>query len=164
MSLDASRTQAGRPDSRGRFLFRQEQGRIDAATWRLHAGWLAALVVAMTIGWLLLRPYAHVDLTTGFRWLTVAAFTYLIVYAFALILVAICYTMLTIKRLRDRRRPTGLAGLLPFLVLCAASAHFLRDQTPDVVLLAYVIAIDVVVVIAAALSVVELGFGESRDA
>lgn len=137
---------------------------MDASTWRFHAGWLAALAVAMTIVWLLLRPYAHHDLNTEafIRWSTVVAFSYLILYAFALILVAICYTMLSIKRLRDRRLPTGLAGLVPFLMLCAASLHFLRDQTPDVIVLPYVVALDVLLAVAVAWSVYELGLGASR--
>ena len=152
------------PVSRARFLFRQEDGRIDAATWRVHAGWLAALAVALTLGWLLLRPYAHHDLATEafIRWSTVAAFTYVIVYAFALILMAICYTMLSTKRLRDIGRPTGLAGLVPLFVLLAASLHFMRDQTPDVIVLPYVIALDVVLAVIVVWTVVELGFRESR--
>ena len=160
MSLDSREP----TPSRARFLFRQEEGTVDAATWRFHAGWLAALAVAMTIGWLLLRPYAHHDLKTEafIRWITVAAFTYLILYAFALILAAICYTMLSIKRLRDLGRPTSLAGAVPLFVLLAASLHFMRDQTPDVILLGYVIALDLTLAVAVAWTVVELGFRESR--
>ena len=148
--------------SRGRFLFRQDQGRIDAATWRFHAGWLTALAVALTLVWLLLRPYAHVDLQTGLRWITITAFTYLIVYSFALVLLAVCYTMLSIKRLRDRHRPTSLAGMVPLFVLLAASLHFMRDQTPDVIVLPYVIVLDAVLALVVAWTIIELGFGDSR--
>ena len=150
--------------SRARFLFKQEEGTVDAATWRFHAGWLAALAVAMTIGWLLLRPYAHHDLKTEafIRWITVAAFTYLILYAFALILAAICYTMLSIKRLRDLGRPTGVAGLVPLAVLLVASLHFMREQTPDVILLGYVIALDVALAGVVVWTVIELGFRQRR--
>ena len=150
--------------SRARFLFRQEEGTVDAATWRFHAVWLAALAAVMTVLWLWLRPYAHHDLKTEsfIRWITVVAFTYLIVYSFALLLVAISYTMLSIKRLRDRRRWTGLAGTVPLFVLLAASLHFLRDQTPDVIVLPYVIMLDVVLAVVVVWTVIELGFGESR--
>lgn len=160
MSLEGGETTS----SRARFLFRQEEGTVDAPTWRFHAGWLAALAIAMTIVWLVLRPYAHHDLNTEafIRWITVAAFTYLIIYAFALILASICYTMLSIKRLRDLGRPTGLAGLVPLLVLLAASLHFMRDQTPDVVLLGYVIALDLALAVVVVWTVVELGFRETR--
>ena len=160
MSLEGK----ARSPSRARFLFRQDAGRIDAATWRFHAGWIAAVAVALTVGWLLLRPYAQHDLKTEafIRWGTVAAFTYVILYAFALILLAICYTMLSIKRLRDIGRPTALAGLVPLFVFLAASLLFIRDQTPDVIVLPYVIALDVVLAIVVAWTVVELGFRDSR--
>ena len=148
--------------SRTRFLFRQDQGTIDASTWRLHASWLLALAVAMTLVWLLLRPYAHVDLKTGLRWATVFAFTYLIAYAFALILAAICYTMLSIKRLRDLGLYTGLAGLVPLLVLFAASLHFMRAQTPDVIVLPYVVALDALLCLVTVATVARLGFGANR--
>ena len=160
MSLEAPQP----APSRVRFLFRQENGRIDAATWRIHAGWIAAVAAALTIGWVLLRPYAHHDLKTEafIRWITVAAFTYVIVYAFALILLAICYTMLSIKRLRDLGRPTALAGLVPLFVFFAACLLFMRDQTPDVIVLPYVIALDLVLAIVVVWTVAELGFREGR--
>lgn len=137
---------------------------MDAATWRFHAGWLAALALALTGVWLLLRPHAHHDLRTEafIAPLTIVAYGYLVLYAFALILLAICYTMLTIKRLRDRHRPTGLAGAVPLLVLLAASLHFMREQTPDVILLAYVVALDAALAAAIAWTVVELGFDRGR--
>lgn len=160
MSLEAPQP----APSRARFLFRQEHGCIDAATWRLHAGWIAAVAVALTVGWLLLRPYAQHDLKTEafIRWVTVTAFTYVILYAFALILLAICYTMLSIKRLRDVRRPTALAGLVPLFVFFDASLHFLRAQTPDVIVLPYVIALDVVLAVIVVWTVAELGFRQGR--
>lgn len=150
--------------SRARFLFRQDQGRVDAATWRFHAGWLAAVAVTMTVAWLVLRPYARHDLATEafIQPVTIVAFGYLILYAFALILVAICYTMLSIKRLRDRSLPVGLAGAIPLLVLLAASLHFMRGQTPDVIALPYVIALDAGLAAAIVWTVWDLGFGASR--
>ena len=53
--------------------------------------------------------------------------------------------------------PVGLAGLVPLLALLAASAHFLRAQTPDVVALAYVVGLDVALVAAVVWTIVELG-------
>ena len=160
MSLEGE----AQPPSRARYLFRQENGRIGAATWRFHAGWIAAVTVALTVGWVLLRPYAQHDLKTEafIRWITVAAFTYLILYAFALILLAICYTMLSIKRLRDLGQPTAFAGLVPLFVFLAACLLFMREQTPDVIVLPYVVALDVALAIVVVWTVVELGFRESR--
>lgn len=137
---------------------------MDAATWRFHAGWLAVVASALTVVWSFLRPYAHHDLKTEafIAPKTVAAFGYLILYAFALILIAISYTMLTIKRLRDRGLPTGLAGAVPLLVLLAASLHFMRDQTPDVILLAYVVALDVVLAAVTVWTMIQLGTERGR--
>ncbi len=144
---------------RARFLFRDEHGVIDAPTWRLHAGWLAALAAVMTLVWFALRPYAHHDLRTEafLAPMTIVAFAYLIAYSFAVILVAICYVLLSMKRFRALGAPVGLAGLVPFLALLAASAHFLRAQTPDVVALPYVVGLDVALAAAAAWTIVELG-------
>lgn len=145
--------------SRSRFLFREDAGTIGAATWRFHAAWLAALAVAMTLGWFALQPYAHHDLKTQafLQPMTIVAFAYLIVYAFALILVAISYVMLTMKRFRAVGAPAGLAGLVPLLALFAASAHFMHSQTPDAFGLPYVVALDAALAIVTLWTVVELG-------
>lgn len=145
---------------RARFLFRDENGLINAATWRLHVGWLVALLVAMTAIWLPLRRYTHHDLaTTGLiAPMTILAFAYLIVYAFAILLVAISYTMLSIKRLRDRGEPTVFAALVPLIALLAGAAHFLQPQVPEVISFWYVALIDALLAIAVALTVVDLGF------
>ncbi len=144
---------------RARFLFREEAGTIDAATWRLHAAWLAALAFALTLAWFALQPYARHDLKTQafIAPMTVVAYTYLIVYAFAVILIAISYVMLTMKRFRALGAPAGLAGLVPLLALFAASAHFLRAQTPDVVALPYVVLLDAALVAVTLWTIVELG-------
>ena len=156
MSEDASRL---------RFLFRQDQGRIGAMTWRLHAGWLAALTIGLTAIWLVLRPYAHHDLKTQafIQPMTILAFAYLIVFSFVLILISVSYTMLSIKRMRDRLRPPGLAGLVPLFALMDGSLHFLRDQTPDVITIAYVVAMDVALAAIVVWTIVELGVLPSRD-
>ena len=145
--------------SRLRFLFREEAGTIDAATWRLHAAWLVALAAVLTMVWWALRPYAHHDLATQafLAPMTIVAYAYLIVYAFALLLIAVCYVLLTMKRFRAVGAPAGLAGLVPLLALFAASAHFLRAQTPDAVALAYVVALDAALVAVALWTIAELG-------
>ena len=145
---------------RASFLFRQDYGVIDAPTWRFHVGWLCLLLVGLTLALFPLRPYTHHDLaTTRFiAPLTILAYTYIIIYSFAVLLIAISYTMLTIKRLRDRRKPTALAGLVPFLALLAGAAHFLQPQVPDVVAIWYVVAVDAMLALAIVSTVVELGF------
>ena len=106
-----------------------------------------------------LRPYAHHDLAKSafIAPMTILAFAYLIVGSFAVLLVAVCYVMLSMKRCRDRGWPVGLAGLVPVLVLFAASLHFLRGQTPEVIALWQVALADAVLAAAVAWTIVELG-------
>ena len=145
--------------ARARFLFRNELGTVDAPTWRFHAGWLALLLAALTAVWFVLRPYTHHDLATSpfFVPMVVVAFGYLIAYSFAVLLIAVCYVMLSMKRFRALRAPAALAGLVPLLALLAASAHFLRAQTPDVVAIWYVVALDAALGTAALWTALELG-------
>ena len=149
---------------RARFLFRSEDGTIDAPTWRRHAAWLAALVAAMTAIWLVLQPYAHHDLATSafIAPMTILAFAYLIIYAFAVLFIAISYTMLSTKRLRDRGEPTGLAALVPLLALFDGSLHFLQAKTPDVISLWYVVGLDVALAAVLVWTIVDLGFRPGR--
>ena len=144
---------------RARFLFRTEEGTIDAPTWRFHTGWLLALFALLTAIWFVLRPYAHHDLATSqfIAPLTILAFAYLIIYAFLVLLIAISYVMLSMKRCHDRQLPGALASLVPLLALCAASLHFLRAQTPDVIIVPYVVALDIAFIAAAAWTAYELG-------
>ena len=132
---------------------------MDAATWRLHAGWLLLLLGALTAVWFALRPYTHHDLATSpfFVPMVVVAFAYLVAYSFAVLLIAVSYVMLSMKRFRALRAPAALAGLVPLLALLAASAHFLRAQTPDVVAIWYVVALDAALGAAVLWTAVELG-------
>ena len=146
-------------DERARFLFREDNGVIDAATWRFHVGWLALLLVALTLVLLPLQPFTHHDLaTTPFiAPMTILAYGYAILYGFAVLLIAISYVMLSIKRLRDRGKPTGLAGLVPLLALLAGSLHFLRPQVPDSISIWYAVALDALLAIVLVATVIELG-------
>lgn len=149
---------------RARFLFRSEEGTVDAPTWRRHAAWLAGLVVAMTLVWFVLRPYAHHDLATQafFAPMTIVAYAYLITYAFVILLIAIAYTMLSMKRLRDRGEPTGLAGLVPLLALFAGSLHFLQAKTPAAISYWYVVGLDATLFGIVLWTIIDLGFRPGR--
>ena len=149
---------------RARFLFRTETGIIDAPTWRVHAGWLFALLAGMTVVWLLLRPYAHHDLAKSafIAPMTILAFAYLIIFSFAVLLIAISFTMLSMKRFRDRGEPVGLAGLIPLLALFAGSLHFIQPQAPDVISAWYLVATDGILVAAIIWTIVDCGFRAGR--
>lgn len=139
------------------FLYRQDQGEIDAATWRRGAAPLLLIIVVATILWRLLAPYARHDLDTDvfFRPVTILAYAYLVVFSFAVILTAISFVNLTAKRLRAQRRPPMLGSLLPLAMLVAGAAHWLHPRVGDEVPLWSVVALDTLVVVIAGWIVAE---------
>lgn len=117
------------------FLFRSDQGRIGRATWWRGTLPLAALALAGTVGWLLLRPFAHHDLSEQafIAPLTILAYVYLLVYAFALILIGVCEYNLSAKRFRDRGLPGALAAVLPLSLLFGSALIWFIPRSFDTV-------------------------------
>ena len=68
-----------------------------------------------TLIWLLLAPFAHRDLasTPFLAWPTLAAFVYLLLYTFAVVLTAICHYNFSTKRWRGVCRCVRLSVALP---------------------------------------------------
>ena len=100
------------------FLYRQDEGRIDRATfWRAAAPVLIALA-AMTAIWIAIMPRAARDLAheAFFDGRVVATYLYALIFALALLIGAVMLYFLGAKRLRDVGRPPWLAGF-PFLAL-----------------------------------------------
>ncbi len=149
-----------------RFLFRTDQGRIGAKTWWAGSLGLAAILAVLTAVDVLLMPYRQHDLakTPFFDGAVIAAYVYVIVYVFALILIAICFYNLSAKRWRDRAKPAALAGLLPFVALLAGAAHWLYPQMNGEVPAWSLIAIDAAFVIILIWTVIELGAMPPRSA
>jgi uncharacterized membrane protein YhaH (DUF805 family) len=148
------------------FLFRTEEGRIGVKTWRRGTILLAAPLAILTAIWLVLEPYAYRDLSTTafFAPMTLVAYIYLLFYAFAVLLIAICYYNLSAKRWRDRARPASFAGLLPFFALLSGAMHWLQPRVADVIPFAYVVLVDLALVAIIGWNIVELGFLEERGA
>jgi len=148
----------------GRFGFRTDQGRIDAKTWWQGTALLGALLAVLTLIWLLLAPFAEHDLakTPFLAWGTIAAFTYLLFYAFAVLLIAICHYNLSAKRWRDRGWPSGLAGLLPLAALLSGAAHWLQPRVSEVISYWYVVGTDACLLAIIVWNVAELGFSQGR--
>lgn len=151
-------------DKRFAFLFKSDQGRISASIWRRHAARLAALLALLTVIWWVISPFAEHDLAKQafFDPAVIATFVYLIFYAFAVLLIGICYYNLSAKRWRDRARPPSLAGLLPVAALCAGAAHWLQPRVTEVMPRFYVIGLDVLLVLILVWNIGELGFMRSR--
>ena len=146
-----------------RFLFRSDQGTIDQREWWRGVGILAATTIAFVAGWWLLSPYANrgLDERQLIDAMTIVTYLYLMIYAFSVILVAVCYVNLSIKRLRAVQAPTGLAGLLPFMVLVTGAAHWLQPRVSDTMPWAVVGFCDLALVAVALWAVVELGVRDS---
>ena len=113
-----------------RFLYRSEEGVIDRRVWWLGAAPLAAILFVMTMIWFALEPYARrgLDERAFLDPLTIVAYLYLAAFAFAVIFASVCFVILSMKRLRDRGRPPGLAGALPLAALLAGAANWLEPQ------------------------------------
>ncbi len=152
------------PEAGFSFLFRSDQGRIDAPTWWRGSAGLGAVLAALTAVWLYLSPSAYRSLgTTPFlAWWTLTAYAYLLLYAFAVLLIAVCYTNLSAKRWRDRGRPASFAGLLPLAALVTGAAHWLQPRVTEFIPYWYVLGTDLLLVGLLVWTVVELGFDRPR--
>ena len=141
------------------FLFRSDKGRIDRATWWRAIAPLIAIALAATIGWVLLAPFAHHDLdkTPFLAPLTIAAYFYLLVYAFALLLIGVCTYNLNAKRFRDRDQPGALAAIFPLSLLFGGSLIWFIPQSFDAIPDWAEPVTIVALVVIAAWNVVELG-------
>ena len=121
--------------SRFAFLFRTDQGRIDRSTWWRGALPLAGIAALGTVGWTLLEPFAHHDLDRQpfIEPMTIVAYAYLMVYAFALLLLGVCGYNLSAKRFRDRGLPGALAAALPLSLLFGGALVWFIPQSFGIV-------------------------------
>lgn len=148
-----------------RFGFRTDQGRIDAGTWWQGTAFLGVPLFVLTLIWFILAPFTRHDLasTPFLDWRTIAAFVYLLFYAFAVLLIAICYYNLSAKRWRDRGWPFpgALAGLLPLAALVSGAAQWLQPRVAEVISHWYVAGADAALALILAWNLVELGLRPS---
>ena len=120
-----------------RFLFRRDEGTIDAKTWWAGSIVLASILLALSLIWLALRPWAGrgLDERAMLDPLTVVAYVYAIFYAFAVILIAVSYVNLSAKRFRARgwtgAWTTGLSGLPLIVLLLAGGLQWLVWRVPE---------------------------------
>jgi uncharacterized membrane protein YhaH (DUF805 family) len=109
------------PSERGfAFLFRTDRGRIDRTTWWWGTVPLATVGAVATAGWFAVRPFTH-DAIRQPPALAVAGYLYLVVFAFAVMLLFICEYNLSAKRFHARGRPAALAAALPASALLAGA-------------------------------------------
>ena len=151
-------------DTGFRFLYREDRGRIGRALWWRATLPLAVLVGLATAGWIALRPYAVHDLGTQpfIDAATIGAYLYLAVYAFGLILAAVCSYNVSAKRFRDRGRAGRWAALLPLTAfLTGALVWFIPPSLGDVPDWAGRVA-EVALLVIVVWNVLDLGFGPTE--
>jgi uncharacterized membrane protein YhaH (DUF805 family) len=116
------------------FLFQTYDGSVDRRTWRAGTLVLAAILILLTLVWLIVAPATHRDLSTPqlLNASAVGAFVYLAIFAFAVILIAVSWTNLSAKRFRAIERPGVFAAALPLAALIDGAAHWFQPHAPDV--------------------------------
>ena len=112
------------------FLFRSDQGVVGRGCWLKGVAGIVGPALALSAIWFALKPFAAPPTgAPAIRPMTIVAFLYLLIYAFAVILAAICYYNLSAKRFRARNRPAALAGLVPFGLLLTGAAFWLAPRS-----------------------------------
>jgi uncharacterized membrane protein YhaH (DUF805 family) len=145
--------------SRSYFLFRTDDGEIDAATWWRGTLLLAGIFALFAVGWLIIQPYADrgVTETTLSTFGALAANVYRLIYGFALLLLLVCFYNLSAKRWRNIGRPSAFAGILPVAACVVAAMHWLEPRVDPGIPHVLVIAADVILIVIFFWNVAELG-------
>lgn len=147
-------------------LYRQDEGRIDRATWWVASIPPTLIVFVMTLVWFAIAPRARRDLGTE-QFLdpfVIATYAYLMVYGFAIIFCQIAQYNVSAKRFHDRGSPGSLAGLLPLAALLLGSLHWLAPQVAPAIPGWYLWLGNVIFLIVLVWNLVELGFLPGREA
>jgi uncharacterized membrane protein YhaH (DUF805 family) len=149
---------------RFRFLYRQTEGVIDRMTWiRASTVPLGIAFVMTLIAWLVAPNQPRDIASQGFFNLgMVLAHAYLIIYGFALFVVAVAEYFVSAKRFRDRGRPAELAGLAPFALLVTSAAHWFQPRSEGSMPEWATTAFDLVTLAILVWTAVELAFGPKR--
>ena len=145
--------------SRWSFLFRSDEGRIDAATWWRYTALLAGIFALLTLVWIFVEPFAAHDLAKEplFTLPILAANIYRLIYGFGSVLLLVSFYNLSAKRWRDIGRSSGLAGLLPFIVCLAAALHWLEPRVGGDIPHFVVVIADMLLFATLVWNVIELG-------
>ncbi len=113
-----------------RFLYREAEGRIGRGQWARASLLLLGVAVAMTAIAVVVAPGPR-DLGSQpfFSVEIVAVHAYLIVYGFALLLLAVAQYFVSAKRFNDIGMSPGWAGLAPFSLLLAGAAFWFQPRS-----------------------------------
>ena len=145
--------------SRTFFLYRSDEGRIDAATWWRGTLLLFGLFLILALGWLFIEPYAdhNLDVGAGMTAAIIAANVYRLFFGFAILLLLISHYNLSAKRWRDVGWPPSLAGLFPLMVCLCGAVHWLEPRLETALPPWTTIVADALLLAVIVWNVVELG-------
>ena len=146
------------------FLFRTDEGVVSRALWWRGTAILVAALAALTLVWRLLAGFTDEtpEQRSGlFDPGMFAAYAYLVVFAFAVILIAVSHYNLSAKRWRARGKPAGLAGLLPLSAFLAGAAHWVQPQLEGALPRWGLIPFDVALVAIVLWTIYDLGLARS---
>ena len=141
------------------FLYREADGRIGPGLWARASAAPVGVAAAMTLlAWAVAPGPRDLGAQPFFSFSIFAVHAYLLVYGFALILLAVAQYFVSAKRFADLGKSPGLAGLAPFCLLLAGAAGWFQPRSEGAmpewaVYPFYALALGVV-----AWNVVELGF------
>jgi uncharacterized membrane protein YhaH (DUF805 family) len=112
------------------FLYRTDQGEIDAATWWRGLLPLLGIFLVLTLGWIIAEPYADKSLATNVPGaiVVIAGNIYRIIYGAISVLLLICFYNLSAKRWRNLGRPSSFAGILPLVAATVGALNWLEPR------------------------------------
>jgi uncharacterized membrane protein YhaH (DUF805 family) len=140
-------------------LFQNYEGRIGRRVWRSGTLVLAAILIPLTLVWIFIAPATRRDLSRPelLDADALLAFTFLVIFSFAVILIAVSWTNLSAKRFRGRGRPAAFGTALPFAAFIDGAAHWFQPNASDVFPDWALIFMDVALAAVALWSFYELG-------
>jgi uncharacterized membrane protein YhaH (DUF805 family) len=152
--------------ARFRFLYRQSEGTIDRREFWLASWPIAAIVAALTLVWLVIRPREARDLSHEglLDWSIAGTYLYLMLYVFALFLCAIAQYFVNAKRFAALGRPQGMGGLALFAVFVCGAANWYQPRSEGMMPEWLTWIFDAAAAAAVIWSIAELGFVERKSA
>lgn len=141
------------------FLYRSDEGEIDVATWWRGALILVGIFVVLTLGWIVIEPFADKSLATTVvgTIVVLTANLYRLAYGFLCLMLLICLYNLSAKRWRNLGRPSSFAGILPVWTAVTAALHWLEPRVAGSLPHALVVLADILLVVIFLWTLAELG-------
>jgi uncharacterized membrane protein YhaH (DUF805 family) len=142
------------------FLYRESEGAIGPALWARASALPVGVASIMTLIAWAIAPRAPRDLGSQpfFSFTILAVHTYLMIYGFALILLAVAQYFVSAKRFIDLGRSPAWAGLAPMCLLLAGAANWFQPRSEGAMPIWAVYPFDALALAVVLWNIAELGF------